>query len=183
MALPRLTEAEIKTLIEQAGRYAEGQRQRFLARAKPLDPSQNEAMRPFFSSQVLEDARMAVLENEALHNPSFIAELRARGFESLFDMNHLNAASFLDLLVFHGQVTKRLLFHGLVHTVQQRTLGFERWLEFYVRSVLKTGLRVAIPLEVQAYELDGRFVLTPASAFSVEDEVSSWAVSGRYAGE
>jgi len=139
-------------------------------------------MQPFFSARVLQDARLVVLENETLHNPDFIAELRARGFESLFDMNHLNAASFLEVLVFHQTVTRRLLFHGLLHTVQQTALGFERWLELYVRSVLKTGLHVAIPLETQAYELGSRFALNPKAAFPVEEEVKAWMAAGRYAG-
>jgi hypothetical protein len=85
MAPPRLTDPEIEALLEQAARYVEGQRKRFLGRAKPLMPSLSEAMRPFPPRQVL-------------------------------------------------------------------------------------GLHGAIPIEVQAYEMEGRFALNPASAFSVEDK-------------
>jgi hypothetical protein len=121
-----------------------------------------------------------VLEEEAMHNPEFIAELRARGFEFLFDVNHLNAISLLEVIVFHREFNKRLLFHGLVHFVQQRILGLPTWLELYVRAVLKTGLHATIPIEVHAYELDGRFALNPAAAFSVQGEVQAWVDDGRY---
>jgi hypothetical protein len=121
-----------------------------------------------------------VLEEEAMHNPEFIAELRARGFEFLFDVNHLNAISLLEVIVFHREFNKRLLFHGLVHFVQQRMVGLPTWLELYVRAVLKTGLHATIPIEVHAYELDGRFALNPAAVFSVQGEVQAWVDDGRY---
>ena len=69
-----------------------------------------------------------------------------------------------------------------MHLVQQRVVGLPRWIELYVRAVLKTGLHVTIPIEVHAYELDGRFALSPAAPFSVEKEVREWAGTGRYGG-
>lgn len=180
MALPELTEQEIQGLIAQAAAFATSQNERFAARAQKLQESQRTAVSGFFSEEVLRDARLIVLENESVMNPDFLAELRARGFEFLFDMNHLNAMPFGDVVVYHETINKRLLFHGLVHFVQQRVIGINRWLEMYVRALLKTGLHVTIPFEVHAYELDGRYALSPAVVFSVEDEVRAWADAGRY---
>jgi hypothetical protein len=180
MALPQLSEEEIQGLIEQAVEFTNGQYQRFVSRSQPLTEPQRTAVDGFFSDEVMREARVIVLENETVLNPEFVTELRGRGFEFLFDMNHLNAMPFREVLVYHDTINKRLLFHGLVHFVQQRVVGQREWLEFYVRSLLKTGLHVSIPIEMHAYELDTRYALTPSSAFSVEGEVRAWAEAGRY---
>ena len=66
------------------------------------------------------------------------------------------------------------------NAVQFRILGLERMTELYVRSIVKTGIHVTIPLEAQAYQLDERFARDPAAVFSVENEVKAWAAAGRY---
>jgi hypothetical protein len=38
----------------------------------------------------------------------------------------------------------------------------------------------AIPLEVNAYALEGRFEQNPAEQFSVADEVRSWVVGNKF---
>jgi hypothetical protein len=65
-------------------------------------------------------------------------------------MSHLNAMPFGEVVVYYETINKRLLFHGLVHLVQQRVLGLQKWLEMCVRTLLKTGLHVTIPIEVHA---------------------------------
>jgi hypothetical protein len=180
MGLPQLTDQEIQELIAQAMAFSNGQYERFVSRAQPLTEAQRTSLDGFFSDHLLRDARVIVLENESVLNPDFVAELRARGFEFLFDINHLNAVPFREVLVYHETISKRLLFHGLVHLVQQRVMGQPKWIERYVRSLLKTGLHVSIPIEVHAYELDGRYALSPATVFSVEEEVRAWADAGRY---
>jgi hypothetical protein len=47
-----------------------------------------------------------------------------------------------------------------------------------VRGFLNGGSYEAIPLEVNASTLGGRFESDPQRAFSVEDEVRRWAVEG-----
>jgi hypothetical protein len=180
MSKKALSEDEIKMLLAQAKEYVLGQRRKFILRAAPLSEEQVAMLQPFFSDRILREARLVELAGESIHNPAFIAELRARGYEYLFDLNHLNAASFGEVLVFHGTASKRLLFHAMVHSVQQKRLGMQRWLELYVRALLKTGLHVSIPLEVQAYEMDGRFALNQAVAFFVEKEVEMWIAEERY---
>src|SRR5881296_446029 len=60
--------------------------------------------------------------------------------------------------------------------VQQ--LGIPRFSELYVRGFLDGGSYEAIPLEVNAYALGGRFEQNPANRFSVEDEVRRWIAEG-----
>jgi len=45
---------------------------------------------------------------------------------------------------------------------------------------LSGGSYPAIPLEMNAYELDGRFAAAPAAMFLVEAEVQRWVDEGRF---
>jgi hypothetical protein len=99
MGLPQLSEEEIQGLIAQAVEFTNGQYERFVSRSQPLTEPQRTAVDGFFSHEVMREARVIVLENETVPNPDFVTELRARGFEFLFDMNHLNAMPFREVLV------------------------------------------------------------------------------------
>ena len=59
------------------------------------------------------------------------------------------------------------------------SLGIPRFSELYVRGFLSGGSYQAIPLEVNAYTLEGRFEANPAQRFSVADEVTKWQAGGR----
>ena len=68
---------------------------------------------------------------------------------------------------------------------QSEKLGYAKLglLEFaakYVRGFLNGGSYEAIPLEVNAYELDARFAQAPAKIFSVDAAVQSWIETGRF---
>jgi hypothetical protein len=82
-------------------------------------------------------------------------------------------------VVSHQQFSSGLLFHELVHVEQYRQLGIPRFSELYVRGFLNGGSYEAIPLEVNAYTLEGRFERNPSRQFSVADEVAKWLAEGR----
>ena len=67
--------------------------------------------------------------------------------------------------------TDRVLFHELVHAVQYEKLGLAKFAAKYVKGFLSGGSYEEIPLEKQAYELEGRFAVNPAVTFSVEEDV------------
>jgi hypothetical protein len=67
-----------------------------------------------------------------------------------------------------------------VHVEQYRQLGIPRFSELYVRGFLNGGSYEAIPLEINAYTLGGRFEQNPARQFSVADEVRRWITEGRF---
>jgi hypothetical protein len=62
---------------------------------------------------------------------------------------------------------------------QYRQLGIPRFSELYVNGFLNGGSYEAIPLEINAYSLGGRFESDPGRVFSVEDEVREWGAAGR----
>jgi len=89
------------------------------------------------------------------------------------------AITFYDIVVSHDVFSNGLLFHELVHVEQYRQLGLSRFSELYVGGFLKGGSYEAIPLEVNAYTLEGRFEANPAQHFSVAEEVRRWVAEGR----
>jgi hypothetical protein len=59
-------------------------------------------------------------------------------------------------------------------------LGLPEFAAKYVKGFLSGGSYEAIPLEMNAYELDARFAAAPAKAFSVASEVGAWIDAGRF---
>ena len=182
LPLPKLSDAQIEWVVKQVAAYIDRQRQTYIRRAVPLDPNQMAAMRPFFPASTLDAARLAVLAGERVSNPPFYGELMRMGFEagSLPDFTHMDAITFVDTVVSHEPFTNRVLFHELVHVVQYEKLGLIEFAAKYVRGFLNGGSYEAIPLERNAYELDGRFVAEPTKAFSAADAVQAWIDAGRF---
>lgn len=136
-------------------------------------------MNGFFSPQLLEGVRLLVLQGERVANPDFYPMLRGLGFNNLPDQSTMGAITFSDVVVSHEPFSNGLVFHELVHVEQYRQLGIPRFSELYVHGFLNGGSYEAIPLEVNAYTLEGRFEANPHQRFSVEDEVRKWHTEGR----
>jgi hypothetical protein len=136
-------------------------------------------MNGFFSPQLLDVTRLLVLQGERVANPDFYPMLRSLGLNNLPDQSTMAAVTFCDVVVSHEPFTDGLLFHELVHVEQYRQLGIPRFAELYVPGFLSGGSYEAIPLEVNAYTLGGRFEQNPANRFPVEDEVRRWIAEGR----
>jgi len=179
MPTPRLTPEQIAQVSGLVSQYISTQRDRYGSRATPLSAQQKAAMAGFFSPQLLESTRVLVLQGERVANPDFYPMLKGMGFKNLPDQSRMGAITFCDVVVSHEPFYDGLLFHELVHVQQYRQLGIPRFSELYVRGFLNGGSYEAIPLEVNAYTLEGRFEQNPARQFSVEDEVRRWAAEGR----
>jgi len=179
MATPQLTPDQIAQVSGLVAQYISTQREKYATRAIPLSAQQKAAMNGFFSAQVLDGTRLLVLKGERVANPDFYPMLRNLGFKNLPDQPTMGAITFSDVVVAHVAFTDGLLFHELVHVEQYRQLGVPRFSGLYVRGFLNGGSYDAIPLEVNAYTLGGRFESDPRQTFSVEDEVSRWATEGR----
>jgi len=179
MATPQLTPDQIAQVSGLVAQYISTQREKYATRAIPLSAQQKAAMNGFFSAQVLDGTRLLVLKGERVANPDFYPMLRNLGFRNLPDQSTMGAITFSDVVVAHVAFTDGLLFHELVHVEQYRQLGVPRFSGLYVRGFLNGGSYDAIPLEVNAYTLGGRFESDPRQTFSVEDEVGRWATEGR----
>jgi hypothetical protein len=182
MPLPTLSTVQIEWVVQQVAAYIGHQRETYRPGAVPLGLSQKNAMRPFFPEPVLDSTRLVVLSGQRVSNPPFYGQLVQMGFEaaSLPDFAHMAAITFVDTVVSHEAFTDRLLFHELVHVVQYEKLGVAEFAVKYVRGFLSGGSYEAIPLEMNAYELDARLAGAPTKAFSVSDEVQKWIRADRF---
>jgi hypothetical protein len=139
-------------------------------------------MQLFFPASTLDSARVVVPAGERVSNPPFYGEILKMGFEagSLPNFAEMAAITYVDTVVSHEPFTDRLLFHELVHVVQYEKLGLAEFATKYVKGFLSGGSYEAIPLEMNAYELDARFATDQTKAFSVAAEVQSWIDGARF---
>jgi hypothetical protein len=179
MPTQRLTCDQIAQLSGLVAQYIAAQRERYAPRAIALSAQQRVAIGGFFSPQIQENTRLLVLQGERVANPEFYPMLRSLGFNNLPDQSTMGAITFSDVVVSHEPFSNGLLFHELVHVEQYRQLGIPRFSELYVRGFLNGGSYEAIPLEVNAYTLEGRFEQNPARQFSVADEVRNWVLADK----
>ncbi|HUI85400.1 MAG TPA: hypothetical protein VL240_14335 [Candidatus Binatia bacterium] len=173
---PALSDEQIAAFTRAVADYIRAQRSRYYSRAVPLKFS--ELWLRYFPAADLERVRVLQPGVERVFNPPFYAELERLGFTGLPDFGAMAAITFDDVAVFHRALTPQLLFHELVHMVQYRLLGIDEFARLYVRGYLHGGYD-GTPLEICAYELDGRFIMS-SLGFDVVAEVKSWIAKGRF---
>jgi hypothetical protein len=175
-----ISEARIAEMVSGVAKYFRQEREVYFRESEPLPSEWRLTVEPFFSKSFLERVRVVVLKGARIPPPPFYSEAIALSEGNFPDFVHLASITYLDIIVFHDEITARTLFHGLVHAAQMAILGFERYTDLYVRGFVKTRSWIAIPLETQAFQLDTRFAMSPTAVFSVEDEVKSWDKQGQY---
>ena len=182
MPSPQLTDSQVIWVIGLVAAYIKDQRDIYLRRGVPLDSIQKGALRPFFPNSTLDAIKVTVLSEEHVGNPPFYGDLIRIGFagNSLPDFRHMAAVTFVDTVVCRQPFADRLLFHELVHVLQYEKLGLEQFAAKYVTGFLSRGSYAAIPLEMNAYELEARFAESPTVPFSVDAEVQLWIDAGRF---
>ena len=180
---PILSAEQIAALNVAVSGYIRQQRAHYVGRSASLTFS--ELWTRFFSATDLERIRAVQAGNslaagalERVPNPPFYADLEKLGFTGLPDFSTMPAITFDDVVVFHEPLTPQLIFHELVHVVQYRLLGVDEFARLYVRGYLHGGYG-GTPLEVCAYDLDGRFIMGSVG-FNVEAEVREWIATGRF---
>ena len=173
---PSLSPEQIAGLTQAVAQYIRAQRAHYYPRSVPLTFS--ELWSRFFSAVDLQRIRVIQPGQERVPNPPFYANLEQLGFSGLPNFTSMGAITFDDVVVFHEPLTPQLIFHEMVHIVQYRLLGIDDFARLYVRGYLHGGYD-GTPLEVCAYELDGRFIMGSVG-FDVEAEVRSWIVNGRF---
>jgi|SRR5579862_9414200 len=180
MEQPPLSSAQIEQIAALVANYIRNQREAFAGGASSLFPLLVIPMNGFFRPELLSSTRAVDLENQRVGNPDFYPKLEALGFCNLPDFSAMAAITFSDVIVSHEPLEGALLFHELVHVEQYRQLGVDRFAELYVKGFLSGGSYEAIPLEINAYRLEGAFRKAPHRRFSVEEEVSLWIRERRF---
>lgn len=178
--MPILSNELIVQVSGLVGDYISTQRNKYFHASNPLSIDQRAAMAGFFTPQLLDEARLVVLDEERVANPDFFPMLRRMGFDDLPDQSTMAAVTFGDCVVSHGPFTDGLLFHELVHVEQYWQLGVARFADLYLRGFLNGGGYFEIPLEQHAYSLGEQYLENPAKHISVADEVARWILEERF---
>jgi hypothetical protein len=167
-------------MIAGVAAYFSGERKLYLPHSEPLTAEWRSVIGPYFPTTMLDKVRTVTLEGARIPPPPFYAEAVRLTGGRFPDFVHMASVTYLDVIVFNERMESRPLFHGVVHAAQIDILGFERYVELYVRGFVKNLSWLAIPLEDQAYKLDARFAEAPTDIFSVEDEIRDWLRQGKY---
>jgi len=183
---PSLSAEQIAALNLEVAGYIRTQRASYYPRSVSLTFS--DLWLRFFSAADLQRVRAVQAGASAasaasdtldrVPNPPFYTDLEKLGFTGLPDFSIMPAITFDDVVVFQESLTPQLIFHELVHVVQYRLLGIDEFARLYVRGYLHGGYE-GTPLEVCAYELDGRFIMGSVG-FDVEAVVREWMETGRF---
>lgn len=173
---PELTSEQIAQFSHAVASYIHVQREHYYPMGTAM--SFGETWKPYFPSADLERVRILQPGHERVVNPPFYADLEKLGFTGLPDFSNMAAITFDSAVVFHEPLTPQLIFHEMVHVVQYRLLGMKEFARLYVRGYLHGGYD-GTPLEICAYQLDGRFIMGGAP-FDVEAEVRAWVEQNRF---
>ena len=111
-----------------------------------------------------------------------VPPLSTFGLSQFRDFEELQAdgITYLDTYFVRREAARResLHFHELVHAVQWRILGPERFLALYADGLEKFGYRDG-PLEVMAYDLQAQFDMRPQpfdAETAVKRQLQEWAM-------
>lgn len=169
--LPPTMVSQLATMVEA---YISSSREKYAPEAVPLTDAQRAAMSPFFSSSVLDAARLCVLRGTRVPNPSMYSMARMMGINNLPDFSGMAAITFVDVIVSHEDFTDALLFHELAHVAQYAQMDLKEFAARFVNGFIQGGSYQEIPLEKQAHALEARFSQSTGDPFSVDDEVRQW---------
>jgi hypothetical protein len=174
------TEASIAEMVKGVAAYLQQEREVYVRHSEPLVANLRRVIQPYFSEALLDRLKTITLKGARIPPPPFYAQAKEMSGGRFPDFVHMASITYIDVIVFHDEIEPRALFHGAVHAAQMSVLGFERYVELYVRGFVKNLSWLAIPLEEQAYKLDARYAENAADIFSVEDEIKAWVADGRY---
>jgi len=166
-------------MIAGVAEYLRKERVLYLPASEPLSAEWKSKLRSYFPRTLLDMVKTVQLEGARIPPPPFYSEAIALSGGNFPDFVHLASVTYVDVLVFNERIAPRTLFHALVHAEQVRQLGVETYAALYVRGFVKTRSWLLIPLEIQAFKLEARFLSSPPEQFSVEDEVKLWAAGDR----
>jgi len=174
------SDREVQDAIAKVALYLHVQRDMYYPTGQPLSAELTSHFSGFYTPALLNRVRIAELKDRRVANPWFYEDAKSQGIGNLPDMAHRAVVTFLDVVVFNETMTRRHLFHGLVHTAQVKLLGPERYAELFVTGFLQARSFFLVPLKAHAFALDTRYTEDPGARFSVEEQILDWIAQDRY---
>jgi hypothetical protein len=181
MTPQEFTQPTIAEMVAGVAAYYRQEREMYVRHSEPLAANLRAVIQPYFSKDLLERLKTITLTGGArIPPPHFYVKAKEMSGGKFPDFVHMASITYIDVIVFHDEIEPRALFHGTAHAAQMSVLGFDQYIELYVRGFAKHLSWLAIPLEAQAFQLEARFAENRTEIFSVEDEIKAWASDGRY---
>src|SRR5438445_1672766 len=150
-------EERIQDMVSRVAAYLREEREVYVRHSEPLSADLRARIQGYFPEELLGRLKTIILKGARIPPPPFYAEAREMSGGRFPDFVHIASVTYIDVIVFHDQIDPRALFHGVVHATQMAMLGFEKYVDLYVRGFVKNLSWLQIPLEDQAYKLDARF--------------------------
>jgi len=168
----------IAQMVKLGRQWISQQRTAFRPRGHALSDGALATFSNFFDRNLLKNARMVTVP--AIDNPPFLEQLRpvlALASVPVLDFSSMAAITFVDTILLVESAAKdnldSLMFHELIHVVQYDILGLDKFVELFITGWVNQGFNyAAIPLEMDAYELQYQYESAPDLGFDVQDEVS-----------
>ena len=130
-------------------------RRKYAPSSRELTPFEREAMRGWFSEDLLASVRIAETDGIELPWVGLTRRILGRGMAGLMDGpggGGPGGIALGDLVVIRRRGGTSVLFHELVHIAQYQALGTRRFLTLYLRTWWESGRNYfAIPFEEEAY--------------------------------
>jgi hypothetical protein len=133
--------------------------------ARPVASCRFPRLPLYFTAETLASAKVVITDR---------SPLSAWGLTQFatFERREPDGITYLDtcFLKPHQSKNEAIHFHELIHVIQWRVLGAERFLRSYADGLERFGYRDS-PLEVMAYDAEARFVASTAG-FDAEELVA-----------
>jgi hypothetical protein len=173
MDISRLDMPErVNYLVDNSTEWIRSQRVLHTALSRPLPDTTRQALRGYFDPETLDRARFRRVPS--IENPGFYAEFERVGETVPLDFSSWAAITFGDVILVNESLVPTppphsVVFHEMVHLVQYDVLGIEEFSQRYVRRLAQTRFQyMNIPLETEAFDLQGRFERSAGEVFSAE---------------
>jgi hypothetical protein len=168
----------IGQLVQRGRQWVAQQRMAYRDRGQELSREAAAEFSRYFAPDLLKQVRIALVP--AVDNPAFLEEYRSLFTifrVPLLDFSSMAGITFVDTILLTtgavGRDLHPLVFHELVHAVQYDILGLDKFVEHFINGWVNQGFNyAAIPLEMDAYELQNRYESNPDEAFDVQEEVA-----------
>jgi hypothetical protein len=165
-------------MVSLGWQWISQQRTVFRPMGHPLSDDALARFSNFFDRDLLKNVRLVTVP--AIDNPPFLEQLRPAltlASVPVLDFSSMAAITFVDTILLVESAARghrdSLVFHELIHVVQYDILGLDKFVELFITGWVNQGFNyAAIPLEMDAYELQYKYESAPELGFDVQDELS-----------
>jgi hypothetical protein len=162
-----MTEQEFRAALPRLLQWVRWTLDLHKQRARPVHSLGFNRLPDFYRAEILAGAKAVAVQRVPVPPLSALGLSRFAAFERM----RMSGITYLDTFFVRADQAQdeSLHFHELVHVLQWRTLGAERFLWQYADGLDRFGYR-RCPLEIAAFELQARFNAA-RQPFDVEAEV------------